>query len=176
MSGGSIGKPEGFDTDRCKLHAEKLSVYCWTCRQCICHQCALWGGNHTDGFSFTFWMLGINKLTDNNDSFLNTHHTIITNINLTKIFWLKIPKNSANVSQKYQWYPGTHTSHTFKPLEEIYEQHVSHIKEEVSLLRRRLMELISLVQVRQIFWTFLVIIITPIGNYLIFPQLNVFIL
>ena len=42
---------------------------------------------------------------------------------------------------------GTHTSHTFKPLEEIYEQHVSHIKEEVSLLRRRLMELISLVQV-----------------------------
>lgn len=31
--------------DRCKLHAEKLSVYCWTCRQCICHQCALWGGD-----------------------------------------------------------------------------------------------------------------------------------
>lgn len=30
--------------DRCKCHAEKLSVYCWTCRQCICHQCALWGG------------------------------------------------------------------------------------------------------------------------------------
>ena len=24
--------------DRCKVHAEKLSVYCWTCRQCICHQ------------------------------------------------------------------------------------------------------------------------------------------
>ena len=44
-------------------------------------------------------------------------------------------------------YIGTHTGHTFKPLEEIYDQHVSHIKEEVSLLRRRLMELISMVQV-----------------------------
>ena len=42
--------------------------------------------------------------------------------------------------------PGTHSGHTFKPLEEIYDQHVAHIKEEVSLLRRRLMELISLVQ------------------------------
>lgn len=70
--------------DKCKLHAEKLSVFCRTCSQCICHQCALWGG--------------------------------------------------------------THTGHTFKPLEEVYDQHVSLIKEEVSLLRRRLMELISLVQ------------------------------
>ena len=43
-------------------------------------------------------------------------------------------------------HPGTHSGHTFKPLEEIYDQHVAHIKEEVSLLRRRLMELISLVQ------------------------------
>lgn len=46
---------------------------------------------------------------------------------------------------------GTHTGHTFKPLKEIYEQHVSHIKEEVSLLRRRLMELISMVQVWNLF-------------------------
>ena len=45
---------------------------------------------------------------------------------------------------------GTHTGHTFKPLEEIYDQHVSHIKEEVSLLRRRLMELISMVQVKHL--------------------------
>ena len=45
-------------------------------------------------------------------------------------------------------FTGTHTGHTFKPLEEIYDQHVSHIKEEVSLLRRRLMELISMVQVK----------------------------
>jgi tripartite motif-containing protein 37 len=82
---GITGKYEDSEAkDRCKVHAEKLSVYCWTCRQCICHQCALWGG--------------------------------------------------------------THSGHTFKPLEEIYDQHVSHIKEEVSLLRRRLMELISLVQ------------------------------
>ena len=61
-----------------------MSVYCWTCRKCICHQCALWGG--------------------------------------------------------------THSGHVFKPLEEVYEQHVGQIKTEVSLLRRRLMELISLVQ------------------------------
>jgi tripartite motif-containing protein 37 len=42
---------------------------------------------------------------------------------------------------------GTHSGHTFKPLEEIYDQHVAHVKEEESLLRRRLMELITLVQV-----------------------------
>ena len=41
---------------------------------------------------------------------------------------------------------GTHSGHVFKPLEEVYEQHVGQIKTEVSLLRRRLMELISLVQ------------------------------
>ena len=50
---------------------------------------------------------------------------------------------------------GTHTGHTFKPLEEIYDQHVSHIKEEVSLLRRRLMELISMVQVSGLHHTLL---------------------
>ena len=57
--------------DKCELHEEKLSVFCWTCRKCICHQCALWGG--------------------------------------------------------------THSGHTFKPLDEIYDQHVLHIKEEVGL-------------------------------------------
>lgn len=72
------------DRDRCENHQEKLSVYCWTCRRCICHQCALWGG--------------------------------------------------------------THSGHTFKPLEEVYEQHITQIKDEVAQLRRRLMELISLVQ------------------------------
>lgn len=29
---------------RCENHHEKLSVFCWTCKKCICHQCALWGG------------------------------------------------------------------------------------------------------------------------------------
>ncbi|KAL1491393.1 hypothetical protein ABEB36_011997 [Hypothenemus hampei] len=72
------------DRDKCSTHLEKLSVYCWTCRCCICHQCALWGG--------------------------------------------------------------THSGHTFKPLDEVYEQHVTQIKDEVSQLRRRLMELISIVQ------------------------------
>ena len=73
-----------FNNYRCRTHQEKLSVYCWTCKCCICHQCALWGG--------------------------------------------------------------THTSHTFKPLDEVYEQHASQIKDEVAQLRRRLLELISLVQ------------------------------
>jgi len=71
--------------DKCEKHnEEKLSVYCWTCKVCICHQCALWGG--------------------------------------------------------------THSGHTFKPLDEIYDQHVVRVREEVALLRRRLMELISQVQ------------------------------
>ncbi|XP_011373371.2 E3 ubiquitin-protein ligase TRIM37 isoform X5 [Pteropus vampyrus] len=69
---------------RCENHHEKLSVFCWTCKKCICHQCALWGGMHG--------------------------------------------------------------GHTFKPLAEIYEQHVTKVNEEVAKLRRRLMELISLVQ------------------------------
>jgi len=41
---------------------------------------------------------------------------------------------------------GTHSKHDFKPLDEVYEHHVSSITEEVGALRRRLMELISLVQ------------------------------
>ena len=42
--------------------------------------------------------------------------------------------------------PPQHGGHTFKPLVEIYEQHVTKVNEEVAKLRRRLMELISLVQ------------------------------
>ncbi|XP_022914368.1 E3 ubiquitin-protein ligase TRIM37-like isoform X2 [Onthophagus taurus] len=80
----SGARGEESDRDKCMTHFEKLSVYCWTCRCCICHQCALWGG--------------------------------------------------------------THSGHTFKPLEEVYEQHVTQIKDEVAQLRRRLMELISIVQ------------------------------
>ncbi|XP_046744959.1 E3 ubiquitin-protein ligase TRIM37-like isoform X2 [Diprion similis] len=80
----SNSRHDDSSRDRCTTHHEKLSVYCWTCRRCICHQCALWGG--------------------------------------------------------------THSGHTFKPLEEVYEQHVTQIKDEVGQLKRRLMELISLVQ------------------------------
>ncbi|XP_075957966.1 E3 ubiquitin-protein ligase TRIM37 isoform X2 [Anarhichas minor] len=80
----SLTKHEDNDKDKCDNHHEKLSVFCWTCKKCICHQCALWGGMHG--------------------------------------------------------------GHTFKPLVEIYEQHVTKVKEEVAKLRRRLMELISLVQ------------------------------
>nr|CAB3267241.1 ZF(Bbox/RING)-2 zinc finger protein [Phallusia mammillata] len=70
--------------DVCEIHQEKLSVFCWTCQLCICHQCALWGG--------------------------------------------------------------THGGHTFKPLAEVYEQHLSQISDEEVGLKRRLTELISLVQ------------------------------
>ncbi|XP_030216643.1 E3 ubiquitin-protein ligase TRIM37 isoform X3 [Gadus morhua] len=80
----SLSKHEENDKDKCENHHEKLSVFCWTCKKCICHQCALWGGMHG--------------------------------------------------------------GHTFKPLVEIYEQHVTKVNEEVAKLRRRLMELISLVQ------------------------------
>nr|CAH7768212.1 unnamed protein product [Callosobruchus chinensis] len=83
--GSMTGTAKGdSDRDKCPSHLEKLSVYCWTCKCCICHQCALWGG--------------------------------------------------------------THSGHLFKPLDEIYEQHVTQIKDEVAQLRRRLMELISIVQ------------------------------
>ncbi|CAK9823289.1 E3 ubiquitin-protein ligase TRIM37 [Anthophora retusa] len=82
--GVSNSRHDDSNRDRCTVHHEKLSVYCWSCRRCICHQCALWGG--------------------------------------------------------------THSGHTFKPLEEVYEQHVTQIKAEVGQLKRRLMELISLVQ------------------------------
>ncbi|XP_074869587.1 E3 ubiquitin-protein ligase TRIM37 isoform X2 [Carettochelys insculpta] len=80
----NLNKHEENERDKCENHHEKLSVFCWTCKKCICHQCALWGGMHG--------------------------------------------------------------GHTFKPLAEIYEQHVTNVNEEVAKLRRRLMELISLVQ------------------------------
>ncbi|KAG8122613.1 hypothetical protein E2320_018107 [Naja naja] len=78
----NLSKHEENEKDKCENHHEKLSVFCWTCKKCICHQCALWGGMHG--------------------------------------------------------------GHTFKPLAEIYEQHVTKVNEEVAKLRRRLMELISL--------------------------------
>ena len=71
--------------NKCEIHkAEKLSVYCLTCKKCICHQCALFGG--------------------------------------------------------------THASHTFRPLEEIYESNKEQIVEQIKTLKRRHTELVSLVQ------------------------------
>nr|NP_001071893.1 zinc finger protein [Ciona intestinalis]BAE93271.1 zinc finger protein [Ciona intestinalis] len=82
--GGSPQTQQEEKKDMCETHHEKLTVFCWTCQLCICHQCALWAG--------------------------------------------------------------THGGHTFKPLTEVYAQHVAQISEEESAIRRRLMELISLVQ------------------------------
>lgn len=50
--GGAGGNSE---LDQCPVHHEKLSVYCWTCKCGICHQCALWGGTHS---GHTFKQLG----------------------------------------------------------------------------------------------------------------------
>ncbi|CAC5410366.1 TRIM37 [Mytilus coruscus] len=81
----SPSKKEEPDKDKCdEHHGEKLSVYCWTCKQSICHQCALWGG--------------------------------------------------------------THSGHTFKPLDGVYDEHVKKITDELNQLKRRHVELISLVQ------------------------------
>ncbi|XP_063701601.1 E3 ubiquitin-protein ligase TRIM37-like [Culicoides brevitarsis] len=76
--------PELTQQDQCGTHKEKLSVYCWTCKVCICHQCALFGG--------------------------------------------------------------THSNHTFKQLDLVYETHLQQVKEEVSQLRARLVELLSLLK------------------------------
>lgn len=79
------GNFPGFtQQDQCTTHKEKLSVYCWTCKVCICHQCALFGG--------------------------------------------------------------THSNHTFKQLDLVYETHLQQVKEEVSQLRSRLVELLSLLK------------------------------
>ena len=42
-----------------------------------------------------------------------------------------------------------HGGHTFKPLNEVYDQHMSQVSDEENAIRRRLMELISLVQVTE---------------------------
>lgn len=44
-----------IENDQCSTHNEKLSVYCGTCKCCICHQCALFGGTHS---GHTFKQLG----------------------------------------------------------------------------------------------------------------------
>lgn len=111
-----------FHILRCEPHQEKLSVYCWTCSICICHQCALWGG--------------------------------------------------------------THSGHTFKPLEDIYEQHLTQIREEVAHLKRRLHELVSLVQevvsillfffiVDSFFFFFIIIFFMLLFNYISILYRNV---
>lgn len=107
---------------RCENHHEKLSVFCWTCKKCICHQCALWGGMVT---------------------------TQPPSLRCDRCSWLQ----TCFQFSKDEWFVCRcvflivqHGGHTFKPLVEIYEQHVTKVKEEVAKLRRRLMELISLVQ------------------------------
>ena len=102
-----------FCVCRCELHQEKLSVFCWTCQLCICHQCALWGG--TVSYELRLFLLYY-CITD----------WFVVNLNFTST---------------------QHGGHTFKPLIEVYDQHKMQITDEMNAIRRRLMELISLVQV-----------------------------
>lgn len=44
---------------RCENHHEKLSVFCWTCKKCICHQCALWGGMVRRDLLMCMWCITI---------------------------------------------------------------------------------------------------------------------
>jgi tripartite motif-containing protein 37 len=36
------------DRERCPKHKEKMTVYCESCKKCICHMCALFGGEHNE--------------------------------------------------------------------------------------------------------------------------------
>lgn len=101
------------ENDQCGTHNEKLSVYCGTCKCCICHQCALWGGTHS---GHTFKQLG-KPLPSLSSIFLNLYAQIP---NLLGCFSFAT--------------------------ELVYETHIAQVKEEVSQLRSRLMELISLVK------------------------------
>lgn len=76
-------KSEG-EQDQCPEHKDKLTVFCMTCKKCICHQCALWGG--------------------------------------------------------------THSGHTFKPIDGEYDEHMHKVMGELKSLRRKNIELISQVQ------------------------------
>lgn len=98
------------ENDQCSTHNEKLSVYCGTCKCCICHQCALWGGTHS---GHTFKQLG--------------KYSLIISLIFNSIV-LKLTKLMCNFSEL------------------VYETHIAQVKEEVSQLRSRLMELISLVK------------------------------
>lgn len=107
---------------RCEDHQEKLSVYCWTCKQCICHQCALWGG--TVSYTFRIYL----KQARN------------TEISLIPVGFHK------SVMYNEFFFLLQHSGHTFKPLDDVYNEHVKKITEELNQLKRRHVELISLVQ------------------------------
>lgn len=70
--------------DQCSNHKEKLSVYCSTCKCCICHKCALWGG--------------------------------------------------------------THSGHSFKQIEMVYETHIAQVKQEIGQIKERSTEMKSLIK------------------------------
>lgn len=61
------------ENDQCVTHTEKLSVYCWTCKCCICHQCALWGGTHS---GHTFKQLG--ESASSTSPLRQPHHNLLT--------------------------------------------------------------------------------------------------
>ena len=62
---------------RCSEHQEKLTVYCWTCKECICHQCALWGGTvstpSTQALYTHFYMYSSLRTCRRTHTHLHTH-------------------------------------------------------------------------------------------------------
>lgn len=133
---------------RCENHHEKLSVFCWTCKKCICHQCALWGGMVRNSVSNWISQAGGLRVRCH---FLPKCSKMKNELSHTGANNTLCPKQTQFVGDfctgnLISVISPQHGGHTFKPLAEIYEQHVTKVNEEVAKLRRRLMELISLVQ------------------------------
>ncbi|GAB1607185.1 E3 ubiquitin-protein ligase TRIM37-like, partial [Argonauta hians] len=51
-----------------------------------------------------------------------------------------------SICHKCALWGGTHTGHTFKPLDSVYDDHYNKLKEEVKQLKRRYVEMVSFVQ------------------------------
>ena len=68
---------------RCSEHQEKLTVYCWTCKECICHQCALWGGTVsrpcTQALNTRIYMYSSLRTCRRTHTHLHTHTHTCTN-------------------------------------------------------------------------------------------------
>ena len=48
----------------CPQHKEKVSVYCETCRLCICHECVLWENSPHKGHTYDRLEVLLQKQTD----------------------------------------------------------------------------------------------------------------
>ncbi|KAI8502867.1 Tripartite motif containing 37 [Branchiostoma belcheri] len=136
-----------FVCSRCEVHQEKLSVFCWTCRKCICPDCGVFVCSrcevHQEKLSVFCWTCRKCICPDCGVFVCSTGVRCEVHQEKLSVFCWTCRKC---ICHQCALWGGTHGGHTFKPLDEVYEQHVGNINEEVAALRRRLMELISLVQ------------------------------